>query len=88
MMPTCEGITEEAKWETSINIPLTNCKQLGLYSRNMKRVVQITFLFMKHKQCFLQRWKDLPQGIYIDEAYPKIIQQRPAILRPVLKHAQ
>ena len=32
MMPTCEGITEEAKWDTSINIPLTNCEQLGLYN--------------------------------------------------------
>ena len=43
---------------------------------------------MKHKQCFLQRWKELPQGIYIDEAYPKTIQQRRAILHPVLKLSQ
>ena len=62
MMPTCEGMTDEVKWDTSINIPLSTCERLGPYSQNMKRVVRITFLFMKHKQCLLQRWRELPHG--------------------------
>ena len=43
---------------------------------------------MKHKQCLLQRRRELPHGIYVDEAYPKAIQQRRAVLHSVLKLTQ
>ena len=36
MMTFCEGTTEEAHWETSINIPIVDCQQIGTYMRNQK----------------------------------------------------
>ena len=55
MMPICKGNTEKEKWDTSINIPITDCERLGTYTRNKKRIVRVTFLFMKHKSCLLSR---------------------------------
>ena len=46
MMSICEGATEEAHWETSINIPIVDCYRIGTYMRNRKCPVRITFLFM------------------------------------------
>ena len=46
MMCVCEGSTEAAWWETSINIPIVDCYRIGTYMRNRKCPVRITFLFM------------------------------------------
>ena len=37
MMPICDGRTDEAKWDTSINIPITDCQRLGAYTKNKKK---------------------------------------------------
>ena len=87
MVPTCEGSTEEDKWKTSTSIPIIDCQLLGTYNRNKKRVVRVTFLYMKHKSCLLSRKRNLPSGIYVDEAYPDIIKQKRASLQPILKLA-
>ena len=55
MMSDSKGKTEQARWETSSNIPIMDCRRLGTYNRNRKRTVRITFLFMKHKTCLLSR---------------------------------
>ena len=73
MMPVSEGKTNQARWETSINIPIMDCRRLGIYNRNKKRTVRVTFLFMKHKICLLSRKSNLPEGIYIDNAFPESI---------------
>ena len=39
MMSVCEGNTEKGRWDTSMNIPITDCERLGHYTRNKKRVV-------------------------------------------------
>ena len=31
MMSVSEGKTEQARWETSVNIPITDCRRLGMY---------------------------------------------------------
>ena len=85
MVPTCEGSTEEEKWKTSMSIPIIDCQHLGIYNRNRKRLVRVTFLYMKHKSCLLSRKRNLPSGIYIDEAYPDLIKQKRASLQPILK---
>ena len=36
MMPTCSGINDEAKWKTSIEIPITDCERLGNYTKKQK----------------------------------------------------
>ena len=87
MLSTCEGTTEEEKWKTSMSIPILDCQRLGQYNRNKKRPVRVTFLFMKHKSCLLTRKRNLPTGIYVDEAYPDLIKQKRASLRPILKYA-
>ena len=87
MLSTCEGTNEEEKWKTSMSIPILDCQRLGQYNRNKKRPVRVTFLFMKHKNCLLTRKRDLPTGIYVDEAYPDLIKQKRASLRPILKYA-
>ena len=76
MMPTCSGINEEAKWKASIEIPITDCERLGFYTKNRKRTVRITFLFMKHKLWLLNQKHLLSPGIYIEESYPSMIQKR------------
>ena len=88
MMPTCSGINDEAKWKTSIEIPITDCERLGNYSKNRKRMVRVTFLFMKHKLWLLRQKQLLSPGIYVDESYPDVIQKRRMILRPILKLAK
>ena len=80
MVPTCEGITEEEKWKTSMSIPIIDCQRLGIYNRNKKRLVRVTFLYMKHKSCLLLRKRNLPSGIYVDEAYPDLIKLKRASL--------
>lgn len=87
-MSVSEGKTEQARWETSSNIPITDCRGLGTYNRNRKRTVRITFLFMKHKTCLFSRKSKLPDSIYIDEAYPESIKQKRYLLRPILKLAK
>ena len=87
MVPTCEGSTEEEKWKTSMSIPIIDCQHLGIYNRNKKRIVRITFLYMKHKSCLLSSKRNLPSGIYVDEAYPDLIKQKRASLQPILKLA-
>ena len=62
MVPTFEGSTEEEKWKTSMSIPILDCQRLRLYSRNRKRLVRVTFLYMKHKSCLLLRKCNLPSG--------------------------
>ena len=53
MMAICEGNTGKERWDTSMNIPITDCERLGNYTRNKRRIVRVTFLFMKHKSCLL-----------------------------------
>ena len=43
---------------------------------------------MKHKLCLLSRKNTLNPGIYVDEAYPEIVQKRRMTLRPILKLAK
>ena len=31
MMSVSEGKTEQARWETRVNIPITDCRRLGMY---------------------------------------------------------
>ena len=88
MMSVCEGSTEEACWETSINIPIVDCQRIGIYMRNRKRVVRITFLFMRHKLCLLNRKFNLPKGIYVNDAYTASVQTKRATFRPILKLAR
>lgn len=88
MMLVCEGKSEQARWDTSVNIPITDCRRLGTYTKIKKRIVRICFLFMKHKTCLLSRKYHLPLGIYADEPYPDAIKQKHTILRPILKLAQ
>ena len=88
MMPMCNGITEEAKWKTSIKIPITDCERLGNYMKTRKRVVRTTFLFMKHKLWLLQHKHLLSSGIYVEESYPSCIQKKHMTLRPILKLAK
>ena len=76
MMPTCSGINDEAKWKTSIEMPITDCERLGNYTKNRKRPVRITFLFMKHKLWLLNQKHLLSPGIYVEESYPSMIQKR------------
>ena len=56
--------------------------------RNRKRAVRITFLFMRHKLCLLNRKSNLPKGIYVDDAYTATVQTKCATLRPILKLAR
>ena len=39
MMLVSEGNTEQVRWETSANIPITDCRRLGTYKQNTKRLV-------------------------------------------------
>ena len=39
MMAVCEGTTEQARWEISSNIPITDCRRIGTYKRNSKRPI-------------------------------------------------
>ena len=87
MMSICKGNTEKEKWDTSINIPIMDCERLGTYTQYKKRIVRVTFLFMKHKSCLLSRRSNLPRGIYVEEAYTDVIKYRRSILRPILKLA-
>ena len=87
MMSVWEGKSDNAQWETSINIPITNCQRLGTYNKNKRRIVRISFFFMKHKLCLLARKNNLPREIYVDETYPESIKQKQAALRPILKLA-
>ena len=88
MTSVCEGTTEAARWETSINIPIVDCFRIGTYTRNKKRPVRITFLFMRHKLCLLNRRSSLPKGIFVDNAHtPKVLAKR-ATLRPILNLAR
>ena len=82
MVPTCEGSTEEDRWNTSTSIPIIDCQHLGTYNRNKKRVVRVTFLYMKHKNCLLSRKMNLPRGIYVDEAYPDVIKKKEQYFDP------
>ena len=88
MMCVCEGTTEAAWWETSINIPIVNCYRIGTYIRNRKRPVRITFLFMRHKLCLLNRRSNLPKGIYVDDAHTPKVLAKCATLRPILNLAR
>ena len=88
MLPTCDGSNEDINWETCRNIPITDCQRTGPYVKSKKRAVRVTFLFMKHKLCLLNRKHTLAPGIFIDEAYPEIIQKRRMTLRPILKLAK
>ena len=56
--------------------------------KNKKRVVRTTFLFMKHKMWLLSHKHLLSPGIYVEEAYPSVIQKRCMTLRPILRLAK
>ena len=88
MMTVCEGTTEQAKWEMSTNIAITDCRRIGIYRRNSKRTVRITFLFMRHKNCLLSKKSNLPSGIYVDDAFTDTTKRSRALLRPILKLAK
>ena len=87
-MQICDGRTDEGKWDTSIDIPITDCQRLGPYTKKKNRVVQIMFLYMKHKTCLLSRRSGLPKGIFVDDAHPELIQKRQLALRPILRLAK
>ena len=80
MMTVCEGTTEQARWEISSNIPITDCRRIGIYRRNSKRPVRVTFLFMKHKNCLLSRKSNLPPGIFVDDAFSDTTKSSRALL--------
>ena len=88
MTSVCEGTTEAARWETSINIPIVDCYRIGIYTRNKKRPVRITFLFMRHKLCLLNRRSNLPKGIYVDDAHTPKVLAKCTTLRPILNLAR
>ena len=88
MMPTCNGMNDEVKWKTNIEIPITDCERLGNYMKNKKRVVRTMFLFMKHKLWLLSHKHLLSPGIYFEESYPSVIQKRRMTLRPILRLAK
>ena len=88
MMSVCEGKSDDAQWEISMNIPITDCNDSALTTETKRRTVRIAFLFMKHKLCLLARKNNLPKGIYVDDAYPEPIKQKRAALQPILKLAQ
>ena len=88
MMPMCHGVNDEVKWKTSIDILITDCERLGNYMKNKKRVVRTTFLFMKHKMWLLSHKHLLSPGIYVEEAYPSVIQKRCMTFRPILRLAK
>ena len=88
MLPTCDGPNVDTKWQTYKNIPITDCHRIGTYAKTNKRVVRVSFLFMKHKLCLLSQKNTLNPGIYVDEAYPEIVQKRRMTLRPILKLAK
>ena len=88
MLPTCDGPNEDTKWQTCKNIPITDCQRIGTYAKTKKRVVRVSFLFMKHKLCLLSRKNTLNPGIYVDEAYPEIVQKWRMTLQPILKLAK
>ena len=41
MMTVSEGKTEQARWETSSNIPLTDCRRLGTYNKKGKELSEL-----------------------------------------------
>ena len=88
MLPTCDGPTEEIRWQTCKNIPISDCHRIGSYSKTKKRAVRVTYMLMQHKLCLLSRKNALNPGIYVDEAYPEQIQKRRMSLRPILKLAK
>ena len=88
MMIVSEGNMEQPRWETAANIPITDCRRLGIYKRNSKRTVRITFLHMKHKNCLLSRKLNLPSGIFIDDAFSDSTKKNRTLLRPILKLAK
>ena len=88
MMTVSEGNTEQARWEVSSNIPITDCRRIGTYRRNSKRPVRVTFLFIKHKNCLLSRKSNLMPGIFVDEAFTETTRRNRALLRPILKLAK
>ena len=65
-----------------------HCQRIGTYMRNRRQAVRITFLFMRHKLCLLNRKSNLPKGIYVDDAYTATVQTKCATLRPILKIAR
>ena len=88
MMAVCEGTTEQARWEISSNIPITDCRRIGTYKRNSKRPIRITFLFMKHKNCLLSRRSNLAPGVYVEDAFSESTKRSRNLLRPILKLAK
>ena len=60
----------------------------GRGHQKQKRMVQFTFLYMKHKTCFLSRRNGLPKGIFVEDAQPELIQKRQLVLRPILRLAK
>lgn len=87
-MLVSEGNTEQVRWETSANIPITDCRRLGMYKWNTKRLVWVSFLYMKHKNCLLSRKSNLPQGVFVDNAFSESIKRTRSLLRPILKLAK
>ena len=88
MMTVSKGNMEQARWETAANIPITDCRRMGIYKRNFKRTVRITFLYMKHKNCLLSRKSNLPSGIFVDDAFSDSTKRNISSLRPILKLAK
>ena len=88
MMAVCEGTTEQARWEISLNIPITDCRRIGIYKRNSKRPIRITFLFMKHKNCLLSRRSSLAPGIFVEDAFSESTKRSRTLFRPILKLAK
>ena len=80
MMAVCEGTTEQARWEISSNIPITDCRRIGIYKRNSKRPIRITFLFMKHKNCLLSRKSNLAPGIFVEDAFSETTKRSRTLL--------
>ena len=43
---------------------------------------------MKHKNCLLSRKSNLPQGVFVDDAFSESIKRTRSLLRPILKLAK
>ena len=68
-------------------VPISNLRQVGKYRLNKPRPISITFLYNYDKSYFLNAKKHLPNGVFVENQFPKEVQQNHTILRPVLRLA-
>ena len=76
-------------WQESLNaaaeVPITKFRQVRKYRLNKPRTIPITFLYNYDKSYLLNAKKHLPDSVFVENEFPKEVQQSCTILRPVLK---